>query len=49
MQLQTQKLNEAFVQTALESLSKDEAIRFLAEAIAHRDAQIKLLMEMLAK
>jgi hypothetical protein len=44
-----QKLNEAFVQVALETLSKDEAIRFIAETIAHRDAQIKLLMEMLAE
>ena len=47
--MQTQKLNEAFVQVALEVLSKDEAIRFIAEAIARRDTQIKLLMDMLAK
>lgn len=41
--MSTQKINEAFVREALENLTKEQAIQFLAAAITHRDEKIKKL------
>ena len=41
--MNTQKLNEAFVLEAMENLSKEQAIEFIATVITHRNQKIKEL------
>ena len=41
----TTKMNEAFVKTILDNMSKEDAIKKIAEAITNRDVVIRKLSQ----